>query len=105
MTSIIKKGAVWDNKFIAAYGLTKIKGDDKIAKTDDRLELNSLWGKSQRRLVLFVIFNFKTQMDAGLDKDDLKISQLFSPAYFQFGPGMLWKKSNNLSTFLRLLQN
>jgi hypothetical protein len=36
-------------------------------------------------------------MDAGLDKDDLKISQLFSPAYFQFGPGMLWKKSNNLS--------
>jgi hypothetical protein len=31
-------------------------------------------------------------MDAGLDKDDLKISQLFSPAYFQFGPGMLWKK-------------
>jgi hypothetical protein len=30
-------------------------------------------------------------MDAGLDKDDLKISQLFSPAYFQFGP-MLWKK-------------
>jgi hypothetical protein len=56
MTSIIKKGAVvWDNKFIAAYGLTKIKGDDKIAKTDDRLELNSLC-KSQRRLVLFVIF-------------------------------------------------
>jgi hypothetical protein len=37
-------------------------------------------------------------MDAGLDKDDLKISQLFSPAYFQFGPGMLWK-SNNLSNF------
>jgi hypothetical protein len=59
MTSIIKKGAVvWDNKFIAAYGLTKIKGDDKIAKTDDRLELNSLWGKSQRRL-LFVFLILK----------------------------------------------
>jgi hypothetical protein len=50
------KGAVvWDNKFIAAYG-NQNKRDDKIAKTDDRLELNSLWGKSQRRLVLFVIF-------------------------------------------------
>jgi hypothetical protein len=94
-----KKGAVvWDNKFIAAYGLTKIKGDDKIAKTDDRLELNSLWGKKAKGDWYYsLFFNFKTQMDAGLDKDDLKISHLFSPAYFQFGPGMLWKKSNNLS--------
>jgi hypothetical protein len=94
-----KKGVVvWDNKFIAAYGLTKIKGDDKIAKTDDRLELNSLWGKKAKGDWYYsLFFNFKTQMDAGLDKDDLKISHLFSPAYFQFGPGMLWKKSNNLS--------
>jgi hypothetical protein len=59
------------------------KGDDKIAKTDDRLELNSLCAKGDWYYSLF--FNFKTQMDAGLDKDDLKISQLFSPAYFQFG--------------------
>jgi hypothetical protein len=36
-------------------------------------------------------------MDAGFDKNDMKISHLFSPAYTQFGPGMLWKKSNNLS--------
>src|SRR3970040_1499147 len=44
-----KKGdVVWDNKFIAAYGLTKIKGDNKIAKTDDRLALNSLWGKKDK---------------------------------------------------------
>jgi hypothetical protein len=42
------KGAVvWDNKFILAYGL-KLKGDNRTAKTDDRLELNSLWGKSKR---------------------------------------------------------
>jgi hypothetical protein len=94
-----KKGAVvWDNKFIAAYGLTKIKGDNKIAKTDDRLELNSLWGKKAKGDWYYsLFFNFKTQMDAGSDKDNLKISHLFSPAYFQFGPGMLWKKSNNLS--------
>lgn len=36
-------------------------------------------------------------MDTGLDKNDEKISHFFSPAYFQLGPGMLWKKSNNLS--------
>jgi hypothetical protein len=30
MTSIIKKDdVVWDNKLILAYGLTKIKGDEK----------------------------------------------------------------------------
>lgn len=27
----------------------------------------------------------------------LKISHFFSPAYFQFGPGFLWKKNDNLS--------
>ena len=93
-----KDDVVWDNKFIAAYGLTKIKGDNKIAKTDDRLELNSLWGKKAKGDWYYsLFFNFKTQMDAGYDKDDVKISHFFSPAYTQFGPGMLWKKSNNLS--------
>ncbi|MFV8345553.1 DUF3078 domain-containing protein [Flavobacterium sp. ZB4P13] len=94
-----KKGdVVWDNKFILAYGLTKIKGDEKTAKTDDRLELNSLWGKKAKGDWYYsVFFNFKTQMDAGYDKDGIRLSHFFSPAYFQFGPGMLWKKSNNLS--------
>ena len=93
-----KDDIVWDNKFILAYGLTKIKGDEKTAKTDDRLELNSLWGKKAKGQWYYsMFFNFKTQMDTGLDKNDEKISHFFSPAYFQLGPGMLWKKSNNLS--------
>lgn len=89
---------VWDNKFILAYGLSKIKGDAKTAKTDDRLELNSLWGKKLNGQWYYsMYFNFKTQMDTGSDKNDLKISHFFSPAYFQFGPGFLWKKNDNLS--------
>lgn len=95
-----KNGAVvWDNKFILAYGLTKIKGDSKIAKTDDRLELNSLWGKkASGQWYYSIFFNFKTQMDAGFDKTNTTLlSHFFSPAYFQFGPGMLWKKNDNLS--------
>ena len=93
-----KDDIVWDNKFILAYGLTKIKGGDKPAKTDDRLELNSLWGKKAKGQWYYsMFFNFKTQMDTGLDKNDDKISHFFSPAYFQLGPGMLWKKSDNLS--------
>lgn len=93
-----KDNVVWDNKFILAYGLSKIKGDTKTAKTDDRLELNSLWGKKASGDWYYsVFFNFKTQMDIGLDKNDILISHFFSPAYFQLGPGMLWKKSDNLS--------
>ncbi|KQB43218.1 DUF3078 domain containing protein [Flavobacterium daejeonense] len=95
-----KKGnVVWDNKFILAYGLSKIKGNERMAKTDDRIELNSLWGKKStvKNWYYSMFFNFKSQMDTGLDKDGLKISHFFSPAYFQFGPGFLWKKDNNLS--------
>ena len=94
-----KKGTVvWDNKFILAYGLSKIKGDNKTAKTDDRLELNSLWGKKANGDWYYsMFFNFKSQMDTGYDKNMVKISHFFSPAYFQLGPGMLWKKSDNLS--------
>lgn len=95
-----KKGnVVWDSKFILAYGLSKIKGNERIAKTDDRLELNSLWGKKStaKNWYYSMYFNFKSQMDTGLDKNDVKISHLFSPAYFQFGPGFLWKKDNNTS--------
>lgn len=94
-----KKGAViWDNKCIVAYGLTKIKAADRASKTDDRLELNSLWGKkASGEWYYSIFFNFKTQMDSGFDVDQNKISHFFSPAYFQFGPGILWKKNNDLS--------
>ncbi|HJR99827.1 MAG TPA: DUF3078 domain-containing protein [Flavobacterium sp.] len=95
-----KKGSVvWDNKFILAYGLSKIRGNERTAKTDDRLELNSLWGKKStaKNWYYSAFFNFKSQMDTGLDKNEMKISHFFSPAYFQFGPGFLWKKDDNAS--------
>jgi len=97
-----KKGkVVWDNKFIVAYGLTKIKDASRISKTDDRLELNSLWGKkAEGDWYYSAFFNFKTQMDAGYNADGIRLSHFFSPAYFQLGPGMLWKKSNNFSVNL-----
>ena len=88
----------WDNKWIVSYGLTKIKGAD-TQKTDDRIELNSLLGKKASGEWFYsAFFNFKTQMDTGLDPatQTVKISHFFSPAFFQFGPGMLWKKSDNL---------
>lgn len=93
----VKGDIVWDNKLIASYGLTKIKGSEK-QKTDDRLELNSLVGKKAGGNWFYSAFlNFKTQMDSGFDNETgEKTTHFFSPAYLQFGPGMLWKKSDNL---------
>jgi hypothetical protein len=87
----------WDNKIIAGYGLTKIK-DQEMQKSDDRLVLNSLAGrKAGGNWFYSLFFNFQTQFDSGFELDSgIKTSHFFSPAYFQFGPGMLWKKSDNL---------
>jgi hypothetical protein len=91
------KSTIWDNKIILAYGLTKLK-DQNTIKTDDRIEINSMFGKRAGGDWYYSCFlNFKTQMDSGFDiKTDTKLSHFFSPAYLQIGPGMLWKKSDNL---------
>lgn len=93
----IKGDITWDNKIIAAYGITKIDGGTQ-QKTDDRLELNSLVGKKASGFWYYSLFvNFKTQMDSGFDKaTNVKTTHFMSPAYLQVGPGMLWKKSDNL---------
>lgn len=88
----------WDNKLIVGYGLTKLKDQD-MQKSDDRFLFNSLLGKKASGYWYYsAFFNFKTQLDTGLDPETqtTKISHFFSPAYFQFGPGMMWKKSDNL---------
>ena len=88
----------WDNKLIAGYGLTKIK-DQELQKSDDRLQFNSLLGKkaaTSGNWYYSAFFNFKTQFDSGFDLNTgEKTSHFFSPAFFQFGPGMLWKKRDN----------
>lgn len=88
---------IWDNKIFAAYGLTKLKGNE-TTKTDDRLEFTSLYGKKASGYWFYSGFlNFRTQMDTGFNtKTGEKISHFFSPAYLQAGPGLLWKKSDNL---------
>ena len=95
----VKGDWTWDNKIIASYGLTKLRGQD-LQKTDDRLELNSLVGKKSSGYWYYSAFlNFKTQMSSTY-ASGTQTSHFFSPAYFQFGPGMLWKKSDNLKVNL-----
>jgi len=93
-----KDKSVWDTKIIAAYGLSKI--NDATKKTDDRFEINSIYGKQASKLWYYSFFgDFKTQMTDGFNYKTTPAtvtSKLFAPAYLNFGPGMLWKKSDNL---------
>ena len=86
----------WDNKLIIAFGLTKIKEQD-IQKSDDRLEWNSVLSKKAKGDWNYSLFlNFKTQFTDDLNSDTKGPTRFLSPGYFQFGPGMLWKKSDHL---------
>ncbi|NIJ43587.1 hypothetical protein FHR24_000026 [Wenyingzhuangia heitensis] len=94
-----KDNVVWDNKVILAYGLTKLDGNDDFNKTNDKIEISSLYGKQANKFWYYSAYaNLKTQFAAGYKSSAQidEISGFFSPAYLQAGPGMLWKKSDNL---------
>lgn len=88
----------WDNKLITVYGLSHLTGKG-YRKTNDRIEYNSLLGIKSEGFWFFSFFtNFKTQYARGYDykpTPKLPVSDFFSPAYLSFGPGILWKKSDD----------
>jgi hypothetical protein len=92
------KDLTWDNKLILAYGINNVKGNG-TRKTDDRFEFNSLVGKKAKGNWSYSMFlNFKTQFTNGYDYTQtpkVKTSAFLAPGYLSFGPGMLWKKSDN----------
>ncbi|NLP57313.1 DUF3078 domain-containing protein [Lutibacter sp. B1] len=101
----LKGDITWDNKILASYGLTKSKNSEFEKKTDDRFEFNSIVGKKASGYWYYSAFlNFRTQFSKGYtygtDANGKEIrdeyTNIFSPAYLTFGPGMQWKKSDNL---------
>ena len=95
----------WDNNVFVDYGITKLEGDDYSRKTTDRFEVNSVLGYQLNNPQWYYSFflNFKTQMTDGYKYESTGrtlINQMLSPGYLQFGPGMLWKKSDNLKVNL-----
>ncbi len=101
----LKGDITWDNKILASYGLTKSKNSEFEKKTDDRFEFNSLVGKKAKGYWYYSAFlNFKTQFTKGYvyGKDlagkeiRTEYTNFMSPANLAFGPGMMWKKSDDL---------
>ena len=97
--NLIKGDWTWDNKLIAQFGLSHTKGTGR-RKTDDMFSFNSLVGKKATGYWSYSFFlNVRSQFANGYVYDGAtrgaKTSGLFSPGYLTFGPGMLWKKSDN----------
>lgn len=95
----------WDNKVIASYGLVKTRTSSFAKKTDDRLEINSVVGKkATERWSYSAFLNFKTQFTKGYNYDTdengaeirEEYTNFLSPGYILVGPGMLYKKDENL---------
>lgn len=104
-----KNDITWDNKVIASYGLLQTKNSDFEKKTDDRFEFNSVLGKKAVGYWYYSFFlNFRTQFTKGYvyskDPNGKEIrdeyTNILSPGYLTTGPGMFWKKSDNLKVNL-----
>jgi hypothetical protein len=102
-----KDDVSWDNKVIASYGVVKTRTSSFAKKTDDRLELSSILGKKIKpdsRWYYSAFLNFRTQFTKGYEygKDSIGVEQrdeytnFLSPAYLSFGPGIMWKRNDNL---------
>ena len=95
-----KKNINWDTRLITGYGLSHLS-EKGLRKTDDRFELNSVLGvKTTTYWFLSFLANFRTQYSEGFNykkEPKVSVSDFLSPAYITFGPGMLWKKSDNLN--------
>lgn len=94
------KNLNWDSRIISGYGLSHFS-EKGFRKTDDRFEFNSILGIKSKGFWFFsFITNFKTQYTKGYNyklEPKVLVSTFFAPAYLSFGPGMLWKKSDNLN--------
>lgn len=92
----------WTNSLDLAYGLLKNKDADAF-KSDDRIELNSKYGrKATEHWYYSALLNFKTQFAPGYSTpgETVTISDFFAPAYLITALGMDYQSSENFSLFL-----
>ncbi|PRP67844.1 DUF3078 domain-containing protein [Nonlabens agnitus] len=99
----------WENSISAEYGLTIQENEKFTRKTNDRIELNSVIGyevnENDDTAYYSFFINAMTQATKGYvyaTNEDGEITRtertnMFSPGYFQAGPGFLYKKNKVLT--------
>jgi len=92
---------VWDNSLEAGYGVLK-QGTAGLRKTDDRLELNSKYGKKAfSNFYYAALINFKTQFAPGYNYTvNKKISNFLAPGYLIGAIGLNFQPNSYFSAFL-----
>jgi len=97
-----KGKGLWENFLEVGYGIIK-QGESSWIKTDDRTDYTSKYGhKASGKWSCAALLNFKTQMTDGYNypNDSIKISGLFSPAYFLESFGMDFKANEHFNCFI-----
>lgn len=90
----------WDNKLKAGYGVSNIE-DRGWRKSEDILSINSLLGYKINKYWQYSFFlDFLSQFAKGYrypnEGPRTYISNILAPAYLQFGPGISYRRSENL---------
>ncbi|SHF81342.1 outer membrane insertion C-terminal signal [Flavobacterium fluvii] len=95
----------WENRILASYGVLQTQNASFEKKTDDQIEINSIVAQRTNGYWYYsFLANFRTQFTKGYvyskDVNGAEIRQentnFMSPGYLLFGPGMYWKKNENL---------
>jgi len=101
-----KKGKnSWDNTLVAEYGLLQ-QGDNGVRKSLDKFELSTKYGRKNGGYWYYsALMEFKTQLAKGYNygKDgaaDVKVSNIFAPAYIVLSLGMDYKPNKHFSAYL-----
>lgn len=79
------------------------EGGGRLQKTDDRIELSSIIGyRLKKSLYLSFLTGFRTQFLDGfkLPNDSVRVSKFMAPGYVNFGIGLDFSPSENLSLFI-----
>lgn len=93
--------SVWDNSLEVGYGVLK-QGSAGLRKTDDRLEINSKYGKKAfTNFYYAALINFKTQFAPGYNYTiNQKISNFLAPGYLVGAIGLNYQPNSYFSAFL-----
>ena len=88
---------IWDNSLDLAFGIIRQGAIGKVAKSDDRIELNSSYGRSAfSKWYYNMSFNLKSQVANGYKSptDSTLISGFLAPAYSSISIGLSYKSTN-----------
>lgn len=92
----------WDTNLDLGYGLIK-QGDAQMRKNEDKVELNSKYGKLAFGKVYYAgLLNFRTQFAPGYDfpNDTVVISRGLAPAYLTLAAGLDFRPNDYFTAFL-----